>query len=280
MIIFKKVNQMKNYIESQKTSGKTIGFVPTMGALHEGHLALIREARSNNNLVACSIFVNPTQFNNPDDFKNYPINIEKDIEQLEYSECDLLFLPSVDEIYSLDYNIRHYNLGRLENILEGYYRPGHFQGVCQVVDRLLNIINPDSLYLGQKDFQQCMVIKKLIQLVNKDGTIQIFVIPTLREPDGLAMSSRNLRLNTEQRKIAPAIYNELKAIKDNIRMKNIDELKTHAIDHLTKKGFKVDYFEIAKIEDLEIATNTSGPLIAVTAAYLGSVRLIDNLLLN
>src|SRR5215212_8351624 len=171
MIIFKTPDALSGHINQQKKSGKKIGFVPTMGALHEGHLSLIGVAKKPNDLTICSIFVNPTQFNNPEDFKLYPVTIEKDIEQLIRAGCDILFLPSVDEMYPAGHSKKHYPLGRIETILEGYYRPGHFQGVCQIVDRLLDIVRPDNLYLGQKDFQQCMVIRKLLQLLGKDGDI-------------------------------------------------------------------------------------------------------------
>src|SRR6476620_9509378 len=154
MILFKKAAQLSGYLRKQKTNGLSIGFVPTMGALHSGHLSLIAASKKEQSITVCSIFVNPTQFNNPDDFKHYPVRIEEDIEQLLKSDCDILFLPSAEEIYPVGYAAKHYDLGLLETILEGHYRPGHFQGVCQVVDRLLEIIEPTSLYLGQKDYQQ------------------------------------------------------------------------------------------------------------------------------
>lgn len=280
MIIFKKAGQLTNHIQIQKKEGKTVGFVPTMGALHDGHLSLIETSRSSNDLTVCSVFVNPTQFNNPEDFKHYPVTIEKDIEQLIASKCDILFLPSADEIYPPGHVKKQYELGAIETVLEGYYRPGHFQGVCEVVDRLLQIVQPDNLYLGQKDFQQCMVIKKLIQLIGKEEEIKLNIVPTVREKDGLAMSSRNLRLNAEQRQLATSIFKELTTIRQELNERSFNELKQSAKEHLTNKGFLVDYIEIANADDLSSATNTSQKLVALAAASTGSIRLIDNLLLN
>lgn len=280
MTIFKKAKDLSDYLNQEKSKGKKIGLVPTMGALHEGHLSLIRSCKQSNDITVCSIFVNPTQFNNPEDFRHYPITIEKDIEQLIFNNCDVTFLPAVEEIYPSDYVKKQYELGPVETILEGFYRPGHFQGVCQVVDRLLEIIRPDNLYLGQKDFQQCIVIKKLIMLLGKKNEIRLNIEPTIREADGLAMSSRNLRLNAEQRGLANSIYRELSYIKQHLKDKSLNELKISAKDHLTQKGFKVDYVEIANENDLSTAEDTSGKLVALAAAATGNVRLIDNLVLN
>ena len=280
MIIFKSSDQLSQHIVQQKKSGQKTGFVPTMGALHQGHLSLIEIARKENDLTICSIFVNPTQFNNPEDFKLYPITIERDLEQLLATGCDLLFMPSVAEMYPPGNLQKHYELGEIENILEGYYRPGHFQGVCQIVDRMLNIVQPDNLYMGQKDFQQCMVIRKLLQLMRKEDEINLKIVPTARENDGLAMSSRNLRLNPEQRQLAPFIYKELNSIKQQLHGKSFNELKADAKEHLTQKGFKVDYVEIANANDLSEASKDSGQLVALAAASIANIRLIDNLLLN
>lgn len=280
MIIFKKAKQLSDYIKQQKADAKKIGLVPTMGALHQGHLSLIKTCHQSNDISVCSIFVNPTQFNNPEDFKHYPVTIEKDIEQLVFNNCDVLFLPNVEEIYPAGYVKKNYNLGNIENILEGFYRPGHFQGVCEVVDRLLEIIEPDNLYLGQKDFQQCIVIKKLISLLEKEDVIKLNIAPTIREADGLAMSSRNLRLNDEQRKLANSIFKELNFIKEHFKDQPLDELKQAAESHLRQKGFKVDYVEIANENDLSTAVNVSEKLVALAAAATGNIRLIDNIVLN
>src|SRR5690349_12723387 len=208
MILFKKTADLRNWLETQRSNAKMIGFVPTMGALHAGHISLIRSALIDNDIVVCSIFVNPTQFNDPKDFEKYPITLEKDIDMLEEAGCAVLFLPSVHEMYpegTETSKSKTYQLGTIEKILEGQYRPGHFQGVCNIVDRLLNKVEPDALYLGQKDYQQCMVINKLLELTSRSGKTKLVICPTLREPDGLAMSSRNMRLNETDRKTAATI---------------------------------------------------------------------------
>ena len=280
MIIFKSASQLTTYLEEQRNSGASIGFVPTMGALHQGHISLIGQSKEHNTVTVCSIFINPTQFNNKEDFKLYPITIEKDIEQLINAGCSVLFLPTEAEIYPSNYTPVFYELGKLENILEGYYRPGHFQGVCQVVDRLLSIVNPHNIYIGQKDYQQCMVIKRLIELIGKSGQIHINIAPTIRENDGLAMSSRNLRLSINQRKKALTIYTELIAIKENLHQEPIDQLIKEATRHLEEAGFSVDYVAIANADSLEPASNNKEQLVALIAAKLGSIRLIDNISLN
>lgn len=280
MIIFKKANQLSNYISQQKKEGKKIGFVPTMGALHNGHLRLIDNCKDSNDITVCSIFINPTQFNNPDDLKNYPVTTSKDIEQLIIHGCDVLFLPSVEEMYPPADPKKHYPLGDIENRLEGFYRPGHFQGVCQAVDRLLEIVQPHNLYMGQKDYQQCMVIKKLLEITGRENLVKLTIVPTVRETDGLAMSSRNLRLNEEQRKLATSIYKELNFIKEHIHQQSLDELKKNAGDHLIQKGFKVDYVEIANANDLSTADDASNKIVVLAAATTGQIRLIDNLILN
>ena len=280
MILFKKATALSDHLQDQKNRGKTIGFVPTMGALHEGHLSLIQQCREANDITVCSIFVNPTQFNNQEDFKHYPITIEKDTEHLINAGCDILFLPGVSEIYPPGYQKMHYDLGSIEDRLEGYYRPGHFQGVCQVVDRLLEIVNPDSLYMGQKDFQQCMVINKLLELTGRSGKIQMNIIPTKREASGLAMSSRNLRLSEAEKTLAVSIYQELKYIKQHLHTIPLQALKEKVTTYLGEKGFGVDYVEIARSADLQASENPGEAEVALIAASIGNVRLIDNLVLN
>ncbi|MBD0331952.1 MAG: pantoate--beta-alanine ligase, partial [Chitinophagaceae bacterium] len=204
-----------------------------------------------------------------------------DIEQLVLSYCDVLFYPLVDEVYPPGYSGKQYDLGKIETILEGKFRPGHFQGVCQVMDRLLHIVEPGTLYLGQKDYQQCLVIKKLVQLLGKENEIKLNFVETKREPDGLAMSSRNLRLTPEQRQKAVAIFKCLTFIKENYLKADLLKLKKCATDTLTSEGFNVDYVEIADAEDLRIVAHpTSRSLVALVAATIGGVRLIDNILLN
>jgi pantoate--beta-alanine ligase len=280
MIIFKKADALNDFLLKQKQVSKNVGFVPTMGALHAGHLSLINASKAENEITICSIFINPTQFNNNEDFIAYPVMIEKDITLLIEAGCDILFLPSKEEIYNSEYILRLYNLGYLETILEGYYRPNHFQGVCQVVERLINIVDPDKLYLGQKDYQQCLVIKKLLTLINKESQITISICPTEREPDGLAMSSRNLRLSEDQRKIAPIIFRTLLFIKEDFDSGKYDQLKETAKQHLELKGFKVDYVEIADAVTLQPIKNATNKSVALIAATLDNVRLIDNLMLN
>ena len=280
MIVFKLAEALWNYLDKAKKEGKKIGFVPTMGALHEGHISLIHTSRSENELTVCSIFINPTQFNNSEDFRLYPVTIEEDIEKLMTAGCEVLFLPSVPEIYPEGSLKKKYELGSLESILEGYYRPGHFQGVCQVVDRLLDIVMPDNLYMGQKDFQQCLVIKKLLNITGKEKTVKLVIHPTVRQADGLAMSSRNLRLNKEEKALAISLYNELSTIKARLKSDPVEVLKKQAEEHLQQKGFSIDYVEIARVADLGKATDTSQPLVALVAASIGQIRLIDNMLLN
>jgi pantoate--beta-alanine ligase len=279
MILFKEAKALSRYLHHLKTNGHSLSFVPTMGALHPGHLSLLTEAKKRAQIVICSVFVNPTQFNNADDFSKYPITLEHDIEQLIRTECDVLFLPSANEIYPADYKAPLYDLGGLETLLEGTFRPGHFQGVCQVVDRLLEIVEPDVLILGQKDFQQCKVIQRLLTLTNR-AALSLVIAPTIREEDGLAMSSRNMRLNKEQRSIAPALHRALQKAKGSLATNDLNRIKYEAKKELTEKGFVVDYFEIADATTLLPAHNTELPIVALVAAYLGAVRLIDNLPLN
>ena len=189
MILFKRSLELAKYLESRRNSGLRIGFVPTMGALHNGHISLIKASMGVTDLTVCSIFVNPTQFNDPKDFKKYPITLEKDIYLLEKNGTHVLFLPDPAEIYpDGTHHLEHYDLGYLETILEGQYRPGHFQGVCQVMHRLLRIVGPTDLFMGEKDYQQCLVIKRLLETGGSQPSFH--TCPTLRESDGLAMSSR------------------------------------------------------------------------------------------
>jgi pantoate--beta-alanine ligase len=283
MILFKKGNELHSYLEAQRQKQLSIGFVPTMGALHAGHLSLINASKKENDLTVCSIFVNPTQFNDPKDFEKYPVTIEKDIYQLETTGCDILFLPAAEEIYpdSLSKKV-FYDLGYLETILEGKFRPGHFQGVCMVVHRLLQIIPAHTLYLGQKDFQQCMVIKKMIELIDINNQLHVVICPTVREADGLAMSSRNMRLNEMERKNATAIYEALLFLKNNLKKGELFELLQEAKQILLTHGFRNDYVEIADADTLELLGHWDGKrkVVALIAAFMNDVRLIDNLILN
>jgi pantoate--beta-alanine ligase len=278
MIIFKKAADIHNFLADKMNKNLSIGFVPTMGALHEGHISLINKSKSANSLTVCSIFVNPTQFNNPLDFEKYPITIESDISMLEEAECDALFLPSTNEIYPEDFVKIHYEIGYLETILEGKYRPGHFQGVCMVVERLLRIIPCNKLYLGQKDYQQCMIIDKMISLRNLD--VELIIAPTVRESDGLAMSSRNRRLSFEERKKATVIFEALLKMKSQIRDEAFHMILSEANEMITEKGFEVDYIALTDsgLVSLEKADQTNG-VVALIAATINNIRLIDNMTL-
>ena len=281
MILFKHPKDITTFIVNQSIERNSIGFVPTMGALHNGHISLIQTARAENELVIASIFVNPTQFTEQSDFEKYPSSIEADIFNLEKAGCDMLFLPTVADMYpNGSLPSRQYDLGRLDSILEAEFRPGHFQGVCQVVQRLLDIVVPGKLYLGQKDFQQCLVIKKMIALLDIDTSI--IICPTQREPDGLAMSSRNSRLTSAERAKASHLNKALLSIKENLREGDLRQLQRNAQEILTNQGIKVEYIVIANAQTLEIIQNWDGKsaLVALVAAYINEVRLIDNLVLN
>jgi pantoate--beta-alanine ligase len=283
MIVLKKATDLKNWLDMRRQLGKKIGFVPTMGALHTGHISLIENSLDDSDVTVCSIFVNPTQFNDPKDFEKYPITIEKDIEMLEQAGCNALFLPSVKEMYPNGLKpTRHYELGFLETVFDGKFRPGHFQGVCMVVHRLLEMVMPDNLYLGQKDYQQCMVITQLVELIGLSNQVKINVCPTLRESDGLAMSSRNMRLSASEREMAPAIYQAMMMIKNELKVGNIMALKEKALFELERKGFKPDYLSIVDAKSLLEVNVWDGKqkLTVLVAAFLNEVRLIDNMILN
>jgi pantoate--beta-alanine ligase len=281
MILFKHPDELSDYLKHIRTSGKTIGFVPTMGALHNGHLSLIDQSAEHTDFTVVSIFVNPTQFNDPNDFKKYPVTIEQDIQMLIDADVDALLLPPVNEIYPDGFATGNLiDLGMLEKRLEGSFRPGHFAGVCQVMDRLLNIVSPDELFMGQKDYQQCMVVALLIQ--QRHQHTRLSIAPTLREADGLAMSSRNLRLNREERAIAPSLYKALAFVSDNLSHGDNHSLLVAAREQLLESGFRIDYFEVVNAGTLEQITNwdEKEPAVVITAAFLNEVRLIDNLVVN
>ncbi len=283
MRLFKKRESLHFWLDLQQKNGRKIGFVPTMGALHEGHITLIKASKKENDITVASIFVNPTQFNDSVDFDKYPKTIENDILLLEGVACDVLFLPSVAEMYPNGVvQNENYELGNLETLLEGKYRPGHYQGVCMIVHRLLEIVSPDNLYLGQKDYQQCMIINKLVELIGLKEKININIEPTLREYDGLAMSSRNMRLTEEERKMAPEIFKSLSYIKENFNNKDLSQLVNEGLSALEANGFKVDYVEIADAGTLLPIRKTEKDekAIALIAAFLNDIRLIDNILLN
>lgn len=281
MIIFQEAEVLKNYLEGKRRHGQTVGFVPTMGALHEGHLALVNRSLAENDCTVVSIFVNPTQFNDPADFAKYPISTDRDIELLETGGCDILFLPSVAEIYPEGLvATSNYGLGDLEKLWEGFYRPGHFQGVCQVMDQLLQLVLPDHLYMGLKDYQQCMVVKRLLQLTGLGDRVELVPCPTLREADGLAMSSRNRRLTATARAMAPAIYSCLQEIKSELKPGPTHELMEQYRQRLVVKGFRLDYLALVDASTLKEVEIWNGEqlLVLLVAAFCEDVRLIDNLL--
>jgi len=282
MIIYKEIAPLQHKLQKLRNNGKRIGFVPTMGALHDGHLSLIKECKRSVDTTVCSIFINPTQFNEKKDFEKYPVTIENDIYLLEKIKNEILFTPSVEEIYPEGLKFTSsYNLGYLETLLEGYYRPVHFQGVCRVMHKLLSIIQPDDLFMGQKDYQQCMVIKKLIESYNLKA--HLHVVPTQREDSGLALSSRNLLLSDTGKQKASAIYKSLNFIKSNLLRTTLQRLKDEAKSMLLNAGFeKIDYVEICDANTLMPLTeyNNKTKIVALAAAFIEGVRLIDNLILN
>lgn len=282
MILYKETKALKKEIDKIKKTGKKVGFVPTMGALHGGHISLINSSIQKSDCTVCSIFINPTQFNDAADFEKYPKTIENDISLLEKAGCNVLFVPAVAEIYPGNaIAAQHYDLGEIETTLEGKYRPGHFQGVCQVMQRLVEIVNPDSLFIGQKDYQQCIVIKQLLRLIGH--TAKVNIEETLREETGLAMSSRNLRLTNEQKNDAAGIYKMLQYIKANYGYLPISNLEKNVTGFLLTNGFnKVDYVSIADADTLKPASDSQNTrsVVALIAAFIGEVRLIDNIVLD
>lgn len=283
MIIFKKAADLSHHIASQACLSTDIGFVPTMGALHGGHESLIRLARKKSKIVVCSIFINPTQFNDPGDFEKYPVTLDADIIMLIEAGCDILLLPSVQEMYPQGTTqTQAFDFGHLDTILEGTHRPGHFKGVGQIVARLLDIVNPGTLYLGQKDYQQCLIIRRLLEITGRAGRTAIVIAPTLREPDGLAMSSRNMRLTIPQRVIAAVVYQCLVSIQSKQHADSFARVRKECMDLLQNKGLEPEYIALADADDLTLLEeyDPGRKMIALLAVRNGSVRLIDNMLLN
>jgi pantoate--beta-alanine ligase len=280
MVIFRKAADAERYLQD---SPKPIGYIPTMGALHAGHTSLIGRAREDGLLTVCSIFVNPTQFNDREDYERYPISTDADIALLIEAGCDVLFLPSEAEVYPHgSVMTTAYAFGELESVLEGAQRPGHFRGVGQVVGRLLEIIQPRYLYLGQKDYQQCMIINKLISMMGKAGEVELVMCPTVREPDGLAMSSRNRRLTEPQRTLSSVIYQCLVSIQVKAGSSPFAIVRKECMDLLAEKGFETEYVALADAETLELMDeyDPGRGMVALIAARLGKVRLIDNMLIG
>jgi len=266
------------YLSQIKASAKTIGFVPTLGALHQGHLSLIELAQKHNDVIICSIFVNPSQFNDPKDLEKYPRTIEADIKLLEQINCDILFNPGVNEMYD-DNEQWHLNIGETEHLLEGEFRPGHYQGVTQVVYKLFNIVKPDAAFFGQKDYQQFLIISKMVDMLNMP--VELVMCPIKRETDGLAMSSRNIHLSADDRRHALVLSKTLNFIKHKFDSHNISALKQEAAQLINAEpGVELDYFEIADGDTLHTATPDSKKIVALVAAKVGNTRLIDNVMLK
>lgn len=270
------IDEIQAYVREKRNGGCSIGFVPTMGALHEGHLSLVHETKRRNAITIVSIFVNPTQFNNVDDLKKYPRTIDADILLLEKTGCDAVFIPEVDTIYSPDFIPKKVDLGLLGETMEGFYRPGHFEGVVTVVQRLFSIVQPDSAFFGRKDFQQVAVIRQMVDFLHLDVTI--FEVETKRENSGLAMSSRNTLLSEIEKKEASIIYRILSKMKENSKSQTPSQVQKIAINSFNNSTLKIEYLEIIHprtFERLEMDW-VKGATVCVVA-YCGKVRLIDNL---
>ncbi len=277
MLIFKKVADLQSWIAAEHAAGRSIGFAPTMGALHDGHMELVRLSRRDGHRSVASIFVNPTQFNDPKDLEKYPRTPEKDIALLHDTGCNAIFMPSVEEVYpegekvTIDLDFR-----QLDEVMEGVFRPGHFIGMATVVHRLLDIVRPQSLYMGQKDFQQLTIVRDMIRQLQMP--IDLVMCPTVREPDGLAMSSRNTRLSPDMRAVAPVIYQTLTWAGTEMQRRPASAIQTEAMERLRQAGLRPEYVDIVDgISLLPVEHwDDSDFIVACTAAFAGEVRLIDN----
>lgn len=278
MKVLSEISEIRRFFNQEEMHGKSIGFIPTMGALHEGHLSLVRQSIAENDITACSIFVNPAQFNNPDDLKKYPRDLNADLSLLEELKCDLVFHPSPEIMYPSQ-SITSFSFGYLEEIMEGKFRPGHFKGVALVVSKLLNILTPDKAYFGEKDLQQLTIIQTMSKELNIP--VEIISVPTMRESDGLAMSSRNLRLNSQERISAADIYRALYKAKSELNDgKSVNTVKESVKDFFNDNSqIELEYFEVVRTSDLkEVSKLEAGEKVSLCiAGYLGKVRLIDNL---
>ena len=281
MLHVKNIDALEKALTEWKSIGFSVGFVPTMGALHQGHLSLIERAISENNKVVCSIFINPTQFNNQEDLVSYPIQIDKDLALLRKMNCDLVFTPEIKDMYPQGNEIQQFELNGLDALMEGAHRPGHFDGVCTIVNKLFNLIKPQNAYFGQKDFQQLAIIRQL----NKTQKFKINIIgcPIIRDENGLAMSSRNMLLNKKERLIAAKIYHILTSAKAQFFSNHIENVKLFVIKELNAvSAFSTDYVEIVHAQTLQPLNDgeKKEPAVLCIAVFLGSIRLIDNILLN
>ena len=282
MYIFQNVADLQRWIRSERQAGKTVGFAPTMGALHEGHLELIRRAKSDCDLAVASIFVNPTQFNDPKDLEKYPRMPEQDAALLLSADCDGLFMPPVSEVYPPGQgDIRvQLDFGPLDKVMEGVFRPGHFIGMATVVKRLLDIVLPDRLYMGQKDYQQLSIVRDMLRQLH--SPIELVMCPTLREADGLAMSSRNLRLTPSFRAIAPVIHQTLIEAKADLPKQPASTVEASALWRLREAGLRPEYSDLMDGLTLLPVENyaDSDFIVACTAAFAGEIRLIDNIVMK
>ena len=280
MVVFQKNDEIKSFVTELKKMGRTLGFVPTMGYLHEGHLALVREAKKTCQAVIVSIFVNPTQFGPQDDFERYPRDSERDLRMLEEEEVDSVFMPNVTEIYPQGY-ITYVTLKGLTDCLCGRSRPGHFDGVATVVTKLFNIVRPDKAFFGQKDGQQVLVIRKMVEDLNMEP--EVVTVATVREPDGLAMSSRNFYLSAEERKAAPVLYRGLMAAQAAFEKgeRSPERLCKIVVEMLAGEPLaRIDYAEIRSIPNLEPVEIINRPVLLAAAVYFTKARLIDNVVLD
>ncbi len=285
MRLFKRVGALQRHLDRVRGAGASVGFVPTMGALHEGHVALLRRSMRENEHTVCSIFVNPTQFNDPEDLVRYPRMPEKDIATLLRLGCEVLFMPPESEIYPQgeDTPSPPIDLQGLDATMEGIHRPGHFEGVVQVVHRLLDIVQPHRLYMGQKDYQQFVIVQHMIRQLGLP--VQLVMCPIVREADGLAMSSRNLRLSAEARAAAPRIYQTLSEVRARLSAEPaaaLTEVAQWARRRLDRPPLRVEYFEIVDGTTLRPLTSLAeaDTVVACTAVWAGEVRLIDNVILK
>jgi pantoate--beta-alanine ligase len=281
MEIFKQITPLKAFLRDLKCQQKSVGLVPTMGALHAGHIALFETSKSQNHLTVGSIFVNPIQFNNQNDLLKYPRDIENDIKLLEAVGCDVLFYPETSEMYPESSTLR-LDFGMLDRVMEGQFRPGHFSGVALVVSKLFNIIQPDRAYFGQKDWQQFAVIQKLIAELNFG--VSLHSVATLRESDGLALSSRNLRLNTQERKKAAVFFQGLVRSKTGLHGgERLEDVKANVKAFVeSQSGVRLEYLELADSKNLNLLENveeSAKPILCI-AGYVGDIRLIDNMFLD
>lgn len=279
MEIVAKTKDLLELVQLTKQAKKTIGFVPTMGALHEGHISLVKEAKKNNDICIVSVFVNPTQFNNPEDLEKYPRTIERDAALLAEVGADFVFAPTVEQIYP-EPDTRQFDFGKLDKVMEGEHRPGHFNGVAQVVSRLFDIVHPDRAYFGEKDFQQLAIIREMVKQFALD--VEIVPMPILREVSGLALSSRNERLSAEQKEIATHIYKTLLFSSteyfDRISVAQTIEIVSERINSF--EPLRVEYFDIVDGYTLQSVSDWSDSeyIVGCIAVYCGEVRLIDNII--